>query len=76
MFFITNGLKPLGSRSPGIMPYMVWGTMTFANSVDIHQVPFGPRSGGGAHRGAAANAGGRILKPLWKVENEYNQNRP
>ncbi|KAF5921848.1 hypothetical protein HPG69_013022 [Diceros bicornis minor] len=39
VFFITNGLKPLGSRSPGITPYKIQGTRTFVNSVDIHQVP-------------------------------------
>lgn len=26
VFVITNGLKPFGSRSPGIMPHMVQGT--------------------------------------------------
>lgn len=76
VFVITNGLKPFGSRSPGIMPYVVQGTRTSVNSVGIHQVPFGLESGCGAHRGAATNAGTRILKPWWEVENAYNQNCP
>lgn len=75
-FVITNGLKPFGSRSPGIMPPMVQGTKTSENSVDIHQVPFGLESGGGAYRRTAANAAGRIQKPWWEVENAYNQNCP
>lgn len=75
-FFITNGLKPFGSRSSGIMPYMEQGTRTFVPSVDIHQVPFGLGSGSGAHRGPAANAGGGILKPWWRVKNAYNQSCP
>lgn len=35
VFFITNELKSLETRSPGIIPYMVQRTRTFVSSVDI-----------------------------------------